>query len=145
MERARVVLLAASSRITSYNVCYTKLLRFLGVGLLGPWLYRAFRNDQIPGEDWIALADYLFERLAQGLLSLNGELPHFYVEDTRNLLVRAAPGSRGERLKIRKFACSRFLKLFKQGKNTILKKLPGWNANHLPRCISLLLVRNNFV
>lgn len=70
--------------------------RFLGAGLLGPWLYRAFRNDQIPGEDWIALADYLFERLAQGLLSLNGELPHFYVEDTRNLLVRAAPGSRGE-------------------------------------------------
>lgn len=70
--------------------------RFLGAGLLGPWLYNAFRHDRIPEEDWVALADYMFEYLAQGILSLDGELPDFHVVDTRNTIVRAKPGSRGE-------------------------------------------------
>lgn len=70
--------------------------RFLGAGLLGPWLYRAFRKDRIPEEDWVPLADYMFEYLAQGILSLDGQLPNFHVVDTRKTLVRPQPGSRGE-------------------------------------------------
>ncbi|MEJ2694721.1 MAG: hypothetical protein P8166_17265 [Candidatus Thiodiazotropha sp.] len=70
--------------------------RFLGIGLMGPWLYNAFRHDQIPEEDWIGLSDYMFEFLAQGILSLQGSLPHFHVVDTRNTIRRAKPGKRGE-------------------------------------------------
>jgi len=70
--------------------------RFLGTGLLGPWLYRVFLNERIPKEDWIDLADYMFEYLAQGILSLEGQLPNFHVVDTRNTIVRAKPGKRDE-------------------------------------------------
>jgi lysophospholipase L1-like esterase len=70
--------------------------RFLGVTLMGPWLYRAFKKENIPEEDWIALADYMFEYLAQGILTLDGQLPNFHVVDTRNTIVRAKPGSRGQ-------------------------------------------------
>ncbi|RDH87647.1 MAG: hypothetical protein DIZ78_03540 [endosymbiont of Escarpia spicata] len=75
--------------------------RFFGIGLLGPWLFRAFNNDQIPQEDWIALTDYLFEKLAEALLELsqpNGtkKLPNFHVVDTRNTLQRAELGITGE-------------------------------------------------
>jgi len=70
--------------------------RFAGIGLLGPWLFRAFTRDKIPEDDWVPLADYMFEQLAKGLLSLNGELENFHVVDTRGTLVRAEPGIRGE-------------------------------------------------
>ncbi len=70
--------------------------RFLGVGLLGPWLYKAFRHDKIPKEDWVALSDYMFGKLADGILALQAELPNFHVVDTRGTIKRAKPGSRGE-------------------------------------------------
>lgn len=73
--------------------------RFFGVGLLGPWLYPCMLNADIPQNDWIPLSDYLFDQLADCLLSLeNGSNPisNFYVVDTRNLLNRATLNSTGE-------------------------------------------------
>ena len=70
--------------------------RFFGVGLLGPWLYKAFTSEQIPEQDWVALSDFLFKRLAKGLLALDGQLPNFHVVDTRGTIKRAKIGSRGE-------------------------------------------------
>ncbi len=73
--------------------------RFFGVGLLGPWLYPCMRNAEIPQSDWIALSDYLFNQLAERMLSLeNGPnpIPDFHVVDTRNQLNRAVLNSTGE-------------------------------------------------
>jgi len=68
--------------------------RFLGF-ILGPWLYKAMTQAQIPKQDWIGLSDYLFNRLADQLLSLPATIPNFHVVDTRNTLIRAKPDTRG--------------------------------------------------
>lgn len=69
--------------------------RFFGIGVKGPWIYRAFVENKIPKKDWLKLSDYLLDRLAEGHLELAGELKEFHVVDTRKKLVRAALGTTG--------------------------------------------------
>ncbi|MCW5621502.1 MAG: SGNH/GDSL hydrolase family protein [Burkholderiales bacterium] len=72
--------------------------RFLGAGILGPWLYPAFLLEGIPVNMWIAVSDYLLNRLAEALLALDTRsgsdpLPEVFVIDTRNTLTRARLGT----------------------------------------------------
>lgn len=74
--------------------------RFFGWKTSGPWLYKAFVDDEVPEKDWIKLADYLFEMLADAILELADEnspkfLKDFHVVDTRGTLKRAKIGSTG--------------------------------------------------
>ncbi len=64
------------------------------VGALGPWLYTAFTEHNVPPELWQALADALLKRLAGILTSLH--LPNIHVVDTLGTLDRAAAGSTGD-------------------------------------------------
>ena len=71
--------------------------RFLGAGVLGPWLYPAFLLAQIPESMWLALSAYLLDRLAEGILALDSQtgtkpLPGVFVVDTRHTLDRARLG-----------------------------------------------------
>lgn len=73
-------------------------VRFL-FGSLGPWLFPVMKQQDVPGSDWVALADYLADTLAEGILALaNGPepIPAFHVVDTRDTLKRADLGSRGD-------------------------------------------------
>lgn len=66
---------------------------------LGPWFFKAFVHRGIPRSDWIALADHLVDRLAEGILALeHGTDPilDFHVVDTRGTLRRSDLGSRGD-------------------------------------------------
>jgi len=68
--------------------------RFLGAGVLGPWLYPAFLLADIPPAIWVALSDHLLNCLAEAILDLDSQsgsrpLPAFFAVDTRNLLNRA--------------------------------------------------------
>jgi lysophospholipase L1-like esterase len=68
-------------------------------GSLGPWLYRAFTEQEIPPADWAALSDYLTNQLAERLLDLADgarKIPNLHVVDTRCTLIRAALGHRGD-------------------------------------------------
>ena len=68
-------------------------------GSLGPWLYRAFTEQEIPPADWVPLSDYLTDRLAERLLDLadgTRKIPDLHVVDTRRTLIRAALGHRGD-------------------------------------------------
>lgn len=72
--------------------------RFLGAGILGPWLYPAFLLAEVPQPMWIALSDYLLDQLAQAILALDSQsgsraLPAVSVVDTRNILKRARLGT----------------------------------------------------
>jgi lysophospholipase L1-like esterase len=72
--------------------------RFFGIGLLGPWLYPCMLNAEIPKHDWIDVSDYLFDQLAERLLSLSrgaNPISDFHVIDTRNTLTRATLNSTG--------------------------------------------------
>lgn len=74
--------------------------RFLGAGVIGPWLYHAFLAEDIPESMWVAVSDYLVDRLADALLALdsrNGRrpLPNVNVVDTRNTLSRARLDTEG--------------------------------------------------
>ncbi len=60
----------------------------------GPWLYPQFDNAEIPEADFIPVADYLFDRLANILLGL--ELPNVFVVKTSGTLTRAALGATRE-------------------------------------------------
>lgn len=71
--------------------------RFL-IGSLGPWLYRALTLRDVPRDDWVAVADYLIDKLADGILRLaqgSNRIRNFHVVDTRGTLKRSALGSRG--------------------------------------------------
>lgn len=73
--------------------------RFIFVPVLGPWLYKALVQAEVPEEAWLEVSDYLVDRLADGILSLTrGEdrLPNFHVVDTRGTLKRAKLGTTGE-------------------------------------------------
>jgi lysophospholipase L1-like esterase len=72
--------------------------RFLGAGVLGPWLYPAFHLADIPEQMWIPVSDFLVDRLAEAILALDARtgsrpLPGVSVVDTRNTLNRARLGS----------------------------------------------------
>ena len=74
--------------------------RFLGAGVLGPWLYPAFLLEGIPETMWIAVSDYLLNQLAEAILALDSQsgsrpLPGVFVLDTRNTLNRARLGTVG--------------------------------------------------
>jgi len=69
--------------------------KFLFVGFKGPWLHRAFEAAGVPEAMRVGVADRLFDALADGIVALGGQLPAFRVVDTRNTLVRAAPGTTG--------------------------------------------------
>ncbi len=59
---------------------------------LGPWLYPALKGAQVPQSAWVPVADYLIDRLAEGILSLQkgqNRIKNFYVLDTRGTLKRA--------------------------------------------------------
>jgi hypothetical protein len=58
--------------------------RFFSVPLLGPWLYPAVVNAEIPKRDWIKVSKYLIDQLAEGILALQKEkkLKNFHVVDT---------------------------------------------------------------
>jgi len=71
--------------------------RFLGAGILGPWLYPAFLLAEIPQAMWIPVSDYLLDQLAEAILALDFQsgsrpLPGVFVVDTRNTLKRARLG-----------------------------------------------------
>lgn len=68
--------------------------RFFGL-TLGPWLYPTMQQAEIPQSDWIELSDYLFDRMAELLLSLPAQIPDFHVVDTRHTLDRAALNTTG--------------------------------------------------
>ena len=73
--------------------------RFFNIGLLGPWLYEAMKKTDIPYDKRVAVTDYLFEKLADTILSLGkgiNKIPNFHVVNTRGLLNRATLGSTGE-------------------------------------------------
>lgn len=68
-------------------------------GSLGPWLHREFTRKEVPGQDWVPLADYLADRLADCLIELQegpDPIENFQVVDTRKTLKRSEPGSRGD-------------------------------------------------
>lgn len=68
--------------------------RFLGAGVLGPWLYPAFLLADIPLPMWISLSDHLLNQVADAILDLDSDsgsrpLPAFFAVDTRDTLKRA--------------------------------------------------------
>lgn len=73
--------------------------RFLGtVALMGPWLYKVFRDSGLDIALQQRIASALVDRLAEALLALDStrgtpgvRLPAFHVVDTRNTLVPANP------------------------------------------------------
>jgi hypothetical protein len=68
--------------------------KFLGLKVLGPWLYLAFNNDEVPEESWISVTDYIFEALGAALIELSYEIDNFYViSATREVLTRARLGT----------------------------------------------------
>jgi len=72
--------------------------RFFKIKLSGPWLYKTMIDAQIPQHDWINLSDYLFDSLADRILSLSSganRIPNFHAIDTRNSLDRAQLGATG--------------------------------------------------
>ena len=72
--------------------------RFFAVGLLGPWLHKAFNEKLIDETMRVAVTDYLVDALADGIDALAsgpGALPNFHFVDTRGTLERAAVGSTG--------------------------------------------------
>jgi hypothetical protein len=69
--------------------------RLVGVvGVLGPWLHKAFTGHAIPSGVWQELSDLLLRRLHGILTSL--DLPGVRVIDTLGTLDRAATGSTGD-------------------------------------------------
>lgn len=72
--------------------------RFI-VATIGPWIYTALQRSQVPEYDWLAVTDYLFDTLAEGILELARPphgLPGFHVINTRKSLQRAALDTVGD-------------------------------------------------
>lgn len=69
--------------------------RFLGFKL-GPWLYKALTSAEVPKKEWVGISDYLFNRLADKIMSLPNQIPDFYAIDTRNTLKRAKVNTKGD-------------------------------------------------
>lgn len=63
---------------------------------LGPWLFKALKAQEVPGADWVPVADYLFGQLADAILALGkgpAKIENFNVVDTRGTLKRAELGA----------------------------------------------------
>ncbi len=68
-------------------------------GHLGPWLFAALKDREVPSADWVPVADYLTDALAEGILALTSGgnvIPAFHVVDTRHSLTRAGRKDRGD-------------------------------------------------
>ncbi|WP_027856465.1 SGNH/GDSL hydrolase family protein [Marinobacterium jannaschii] len=66
---------------------------------LGPWLYPALIAAEVPQDQWIAVVGFLFDNLADGILSLAlgpDPISNFHVIDTRETLTPAELGTAGE-------------------------------------------------
>ncbi len=70
--------------------------RFSGIGIVGPWIYKAFVAKQVPTQHRLALAKYIIDRLAENHLSLQQTIDEFYVVDTRGKLNPASLETHGE-------------------------------------------------
>ncbi|SFG31091.1 hypothetical protein [Neptunomonas qingdaonensis] len=73
--------------------------RFFPFTISGPWLYPVFSKAEIPEGIWIELAQFLVDKLAEGILELaegSNKLHNFHVVDTRGTLVKAKLGSVGD-------------------------------------------------
>ncbi|MFZ6658130.1 SGNH/GDSL hydrolase family protein [Undibacterium sp. TJN19] len=71
--------------------------KFLGFGFVGPWLYNAMKSADIPEQNWISLADYIFEWLGSVLIDLSSKIDNFHViSNTRETLTRARLGTTGD-------------------------------------------------
>jgi hypothetical protein len=76
-------------RLDDYATPRNEAARFVGFPLLGPWLYRAFLDKQVPRATWVPLARRLIDQLAGAILSLRrgpDEIANFRVVDTRGTL-----------------------------------------------------------
>ena len=63
--------------------------RFIGFPVLGPWLYKAFVDNDVPRDMWLSLARTLIDALADAIISLQkgtAKIPNFHVVDTRGTL-----------------------------------------------------------
>lgn len=66
--------------------------RFIGFKLLGPWLFKAMNDNDVPKDMWIRLSKYLIDELAKTILSLQKgpkKIPNFHVVDTRGTLTES--------------------------------------------------------
>ncbi len=63
---------------------------------LGPWLYPAMVDEEVPESQWIPLVRYLIDALANALSALQAEIRSFHVVDTRGILSPARLGERGD-------------------------------------------------
>lgn len=75
--------------------------RFFSVPLLGPWLFKALTEAEIPDEAWVEITDYLIDQLAEAIIELDtgtgtNPLDNFHVIDTRDTLTRAKTGTTGQ-------------------------------------------------
>lgn len=71
--------------------------KFLGLKVVGPWLYPALKGNDVPEELWISLTDHIFEALASTIIELAYRIDNFIVVSaTRDTLVRARLGTTGE-------------------------------------------------
>lgn len=71
--------------------------RFLGVPFTGPWLYSAFKTNDVPQEFWISITDYLFEAMGRSIFALSSQIENFHViSATKGVLTRARLGTTGE-------------------------------------------------
>ena len=73
--------------------------RFFAVGLLGPWLHKAFNDRNIGQAMRVPISNYLVNVLAEAIAVLasgQAALPDFHFVDTRGTLQRAAVGATGQ-------------------------------------------------
>jgi lysophospholipase L1-like esterase len=72
--------------------------RFFSVPLLGPWLYKAVEDAEIPKNDWKKVSKYLSDELAKGIIFLQKKekLKNFHVVDTRGKLKMSGLGTTGD-------------------------------------------------
>ncbi len=65
---------------------------------LGPWLYPALKGAKVPKTNWIPVADYLMDELAEGIVVLqkgSNRIKNFHVVNTRGAAKRAKRGTTG--------------------------------------------------
>ena len=69
--------------------------RFMGRPAVGPWVWRALEAIGAPPQPQVRqdICDAVFNALADALLELDDPANHVHVVDTRNTLMRAAPGT----------------------------------------------------
>jgi len=68
-------------------------------GHLGPWLHKALNDCNVPKERWGDVANYLVDKLAEGILDLEdgpAGINDFHVVDTRGTLTPADLGGTGD-------------------------------------------------